>query len=92
MYFSIVSFEELLIFLYGLFQKMLNVSSEYSFKLKHLCFLGEPDKKIQVHYSVKGNDRDTFLSTQNINKTSKFDWMVDDIIIEKIISTPIWAC
>ena len=32
MYFSVISFQEFLIFLYGLFQKMFNVSLQYSFK------------------------------------------------------------
>ena len=31
MYFSVISFQEFQVFLYGLFQKMFNVSSEYSF-------------------------------------------------------------
>ena len=31
-------------------------------------------------------------STTKSNKTSKFEWRIDDIRIEKIISVPNWAC
>ena len=37
MYFSVISIQEFLIFLYGLFQKMLNVSSKHYFNRQSAC-------------------------------------------------------
>ena len=59
------------------------ISEQSYYKLTNKGIVSDENIKIKA-----GKKKKKLISI----KTSKFDWRLNDIRIEKIISAPIWAC